>query len=176
MFLFFKEFSMKKYRFLSAMLAMALVFGLVLSGCTTTHAIDFAGDTQPPGAYKQAVIKITTRHFSDFFGSVSVLQRFYEQYPATQYEVVAIEKVSNSWITAAAAVVGGGLGSGIGAAISYNDEREGWTSAEYPIIIGVSAIFAGIGGFTGYMFSNSYVVTYVERQGVVPLTTQGPQG
>ena len=166
---------MKGFRFISAMLAMVLVFGLVLSGCTTTHAIDFAGDTQPPGAYKQAVIKITTYHFSDFFGNVSVLQRFYEQYPATQYEVIAIEKVSNSWITAAAAVAGGGLGLGIGAGVLLSDDDR-IIPEEYPTWIGISAIFAGIGGFTGYMFSHSYVVTYVERQGVVPLTTQGPQG
>jgi hypothetical protein len=40
-------------------------------------------------------------------------------------------------------------------------------------------IFA-IGALGGYIWhqiaGNNYVVTYVERQGIVPLTTQGPQG
>ena len=159
-------------KFISAMLAMVLVFGLILSGCSTTHAIAYTEHTQPAGNYKQAVLNITSYHFSNLFGTASVLQRFYEQYPATQYEVVAIEKVSKSWITAAAAAVGGGLGLGIGAGIMLSSDDHIYPE-EYPAWIGISAVFAGIGGLTGYMFSNTYVVTYVERQGVVPIGTQG---
>jgi uncharacterized protein YceK len=57
----FKEIFMKKQRFVSAMLAMVLVFGLVFSGCATTHSITIAEQKQSEGEYKQAVISVIVK-------------------------------------------------------------------------------------------------------------------
>ena len=174
---------MKKYRFISAMLAMVLVFGMVLSGCaTTTNSINFAMDTQPVGVYKQAVISAR----SSFFGRDTALQRFYEQYPSTQYEVVAIEKISpNYWRLLAGAGGGallGGVVGGVMAAAAAGEEGA-YSAGGMALGVGLFTLGgAGLGTLGGYIWhwmqgdSPSYVVTYVERQGVVPLTTQGPQG
>ena len=158
---------MKGFRFISAMLAMVLVFGMVLSGCATTRSIDFAMDTQPAGVYRQVQISVN----SSLFGNASVLQRFYEQYPASQYEVIAYEKVSKDWM------IGVGVGAGVllgslplimGADIS---------DTEVPIIAVSLTAIGTLGGYIWHQIAgNNYVVTYVERQGIVPLTTQGPQG
>jgi hypothetical protein len=149
----FKERFMKKQRFVSAMLAMVLTFGLVFSGCATTHSITFAEQKQPEGDYKQAVISVG----SSFFGSASVLQRFYEKYPSIQYEVVAYEKVTKDWMLLSAGGGGMLIGTGIwGGAWGFNME-------DVPVLI----TFTGIGFITGYvlhqLFGNNYVVTYIER-------------
>jgi uncharacterized protein YceK len=147
-----KGWFMKKQCFLSAMLALALVFGLVVSGCATTHSINFAEQKQPEGVYKQATISVG----SSFFGKASVLQRFYEKYPSTQYEVVAIEKVRKDWMT----IAGVGGGALIGTALFA---ANGGDADDIPFI----PFFAGVGTLTGYVlqqiFGNNFVITYVER-------------
>ena len=156
-------------RFFSAMLAMALVLGMVLSGCATTGSINYAEHTQPAGNYRQIELSVN----SGFTGNKSVLQRFYEQYPSTQYEVVAIEKVRKDWILMAG-VAGGGILWGVGAVI----EQSGWDdpTKDYPMSP-VPPVLGGLGVLSGVVlhqiFGSTYVVTYVERQGVVPLSTQG---
>jgi hypothetical protein len=133
-------------------------------------------DTQPAGNYKHAVINVTSFHFSELFGSVSVLRRFYEQYPATQYEVVAYEKTMKTWLPAA----GAGAGALVGVGVYFAGGGTGDSFGETDVMLfAVPSILAGVGALVGYMFSTTYVVTYVERQGVVPnrpTTTLGPQG
>ena len=147
-------------RFISAMLTIALVFGLVLSGCSTTRSITYTAHTQPAGDYKQAEISVSSFHFTKFFGSVSVLQRFYEMYPASQYEVVAIEKVSKDWLLATPIGAGALLGGALTVIISPGDDLA------VRMILPVSVV-AAIGAFGGFVlhqiFGNNYVITYVER-------------
>ena len=152
---------MKKQSILLAM----LVFGLVLGGCSTTRSITFAENTQPDRDYKYVVINVT-----NLFGSASVLQRFYEQYPASQYEVVAYEKTVKTWLLVTAGAGGALLGGALTVIISPGDDlvERIWLPVSVFAAIGAS------GGFIWHQISgNSYVITYVERQGVVPLSTQG---
>ena len=162
---------MKGFKFISAMLAMALVFGLVLSGCATTGSVNFAEHTQPAGNYRQIELSVS----SGFTGNKSVLQRFYEQYPSTQYEVVAIEKVRKDWILMAG--VGGGAALfGLGTLLAVTGTTDEGAPAGSFILAGLGGLGAVAGVALHQIFGSTYVITYTERQGIVPLTTQGPQG
>ena len=147
---------MKKFSIKLAMLALALVLGLVLSGCATTSSINYAATTQPSGEYKHVAVKVSG--FAGIFGNTSVLQRFYEQYPSTQYEVIAYEKTAKPWLPTAGAVAGAILGLFIG----YSMEVVSETNTQ-ALSIAFPVGLAAIGGFTGNMFSSNYVITYVER-------------
>jgi hypothetical protein len=134
------------------MLAIALVFEIVLSGCaTTTMQITFSATESPQGELKYAVVNANS------MSGDSVLQRFYAEYPHEKYRVVACELVSKSWLPP---VIGGALlGAviGIPAAQSSSDLAVGMG-----VGFGLPVVGASIGWLLGSLDMSKYIVTYVE--------------
>jgi uncharacterized protein YceK len=150
-----KEKTMAKKTIFWVMLVMALAFGMIVSGCSTTHSITYASAEQPNGYYKFVVISTVSVN-------ASVLQRFYEMYPSSQYEVVAYEKQEKKWLPLVAGLGGGFVGGLVGGLVGMGIDTKDLAPA---LIIGGSTCvcFAVLGYFIGDLFKENYVVTYVER-------------
>jgi uncharacterized protein YceK len=155
-----KEKTMANKRFWLRILVLVLVFGMIVSGCSTTHSITYASAEQSNGDYKYVVISAVS-------GNASVLQRFYKMYPSSQYEVVAYEKMEKKWIPLVTALGGGLIGGVIGSipmsnqSDSQTDEGEDGYAFLLPII--TAGGFAVLGYSIGDLFKENYIVTYVER-------------
>jgi hypothetical protein len=128
-----------------------------LTGCSTTQSIVFSTSFQPAGEYKYAVFSATA--FSNAAGTV--LQRFYEQYPADQYEVITCEAQSKDYLPLLAGSGGALLGALIAVPVVYNADDT---------YTGIGIAVAGVGGaltlgnFIGEVFKTKYDVTYLERE------------
>ena len=128
-----------------------------LTGCSTTQSIFFSASNQPAAAYHHAVISATA------FGKAtgSVLQRFYEQYPADQYEVIAYEAQSKNCLSLLGGFGGMLLGALIAVPVAYEAED---------VYTGMGIAIAGIGGsvvlgqFIGDALKTTYVITYIQRE------------
>ena len=132
-----------------------------LTGCSTTQSIVFSAQDQPAGEYQYAVISATA------FGKTtgSVLQRFYEQYPADQYELIACEAQNKNYLP----LIGGLGGMLLGALITVPAAYDAAEKAE-DTFTGLGIAGAGIGAsvalgyFIGGAFKTKYIVTYVKRE------------
>jgi hypothetical protein len=155
-----KEKKMANKNFIAVIVPLVclLVPLIVLSGCSTTHSIVFSTSSQPAaGEYKYAVFSATA--FGNATGTV--LQRFYKQYPADHYEVIACEAQSKDYLPLLAGFSGALLGALIAVPIAYtaDDAYAGMGIA----VAGVGASVS-LGVFIGEVFKTKYVVTYIERQ------------
>jgi hypothetical protein len=128
---------------------------LSLAGCSTTQAISFSASRQPAGEYKHAVIDASVTGDAG-----SVLQRFYAQYPADQYEVIACELQSKNYLPVLAGTGAGLLASLIALPIAFNSTDIGEGLAVAGVGFGLT-IPAGI--LLGNHFKDTYIVTYIER-------------
>ena len=141
---------MKKMAFLSGILVMSLVFGILMTSCATTSSINFASAEQPTGEYMHVKV------LRNAFGGDSVLQRFYAAFPSERYQVVAFERVNRYHLSAAEALAGFLLGGIIGFGMTGGDS------------IGIGGVIAApvlstVGFSIGIFLSSAYIVTYIER-------------
>ena len=143
---------MAKIRFLFKI--MLIILGFTTTGCTTTSSINFASSEQPIGEYKHVLITINSNNRD------SVLQRFYEMYPSDQYQVVAYEKVRDGYAPLLGALFGVTFGSAIGGIVGYITPGDNYNLLT--ISIGAS-VLGSIGYYLGVIYSNNYLITYIER-------------
>ncbi|MDR2477116.1 MAG: hypothetical protein LBD18_04950, partial [Treponema sp.] len=93
---------------------------VLAAGCSTTQSIVFSPSSQPTGEYKYAVFSATA--FGNAAGTV--LQRFYKQYPADQYEVIAYEAQSKDYLPLLTGFGGALLGALIAVPAAYNADDD----------------------------------------------------
>jgi hypothetical protein len=128
-----------------------------LTGCSTTRSIVFAAPVPPAGEYKYAVFPAAS------FGmeAETVLQRFYKQYPADQYEVIACEAQSKDYLSLLGALGGGLLGALVAVPIAFDSDN---TYTGIGIAVGGIGATLSIGNLLGEYFKTKYVITYIERK------------
>jgi hypothetical protein len=115
-----------------------------LTSCSTTQSIVFSASFQPAGEYKYAVFSATA--FGNAAGTV--LQRFYQQYPADQYEVIACEAQSKDYLPLLGGLGGGLLGALIAVPAAF-DADDAYTG------MGIAVAGVGVSVSLGYFLEPS---------------------
>jgi hypothetical protein len=155
---------------IAGVLAVLLALGVILVGCATTAQVTFAAGEAPQGELKYTVIRATTMGNNSAFpellrgdpheGNISVLQRFYAEYPHEKYQIVACELVSKSWLPVVTVMGGALLGTAIGLPAAMDSDN---LASGMGVGFGVPAVGASIGLLVGNYFQFDYIVTYVEK-------------